>query len=491
MNTKTLTLVSSFSLFLLSLLGCNYLFVPRVAALRDIVFPVIGESTYSNDFYAPRGDRQHNAIDIIAKKGQKLVAAVKGTIVDVQYPKPGWGYSVTIEDDDGWRYTYIHMNDDRPGTNDGKGGGMNAYAADMKEGNRVARGQLLGYVGDSGYSNGIPHLHFEISFPSGKVSNPYQSLRHATRISKPRIPGVITEELLPYGTTFSKTANITMGNFDLDPASEFVVSPGQGGGPHVKVYDDNGTQMSGFFAYHSGFRGGVDVATGDINGDGTDEILTAPATQSSHVRVFSSNGTQMSGFFAFPSDIKNGLRITAGDINGDLKDEIIVGLNAGGQPRVKILNLASGSPVTLRDFLAFSSGFRGGVDVASGNVDLLQAFDEVIVSTGLSGDPKVRVYNSSGTRLKEFFAYSEVMEGGVRVSVGNVLTGNLQEEIATLPASKGNPQAKLFDSNGAVLSSRMFMEEWWVGNYDIAAGFDTSKVVTGGNRRVSLRLAVD
>src|SRR5690349_12308451 len=96
----------------------------EVSAARSIIFPVIGSSSYSNDFYAPRGDIRHNAIDILAGKGQKLVAAVDGTIVDVQYPQPNWGYSVTIRDTDGYRYTYIHMNDDNPGTNDGKGGGM-------------------------------------------------------------------------------------------------------------------------------------------------------------------------------------------------------------------------------------------------------------------------------------------------------------------------------------------------------------------------------
>jgi hypothetical protein len=479
-------------LFLTSILGSNLLILVKADALvRDIVFPVIGEASFVNDFYYRRGERQHNATDVMAAKGRKLVAVAQGTIVDVQYPQPRWGYSITIEDDDGFQYSYLHMNDDTPGTNDGKGGAMNAYAPDMQVGNRVKRGQLIGWVGDSGHANGVPHLHFEMYAPNGKVLNPYNSLTYSTRISKPKIPGRVTAEILPFGQYYDGPANVAMGNLDLDPASEFVVSAGQGADPHIRVYDDNQTLIKKFLAFGLSFEGGVDVALGDVDADGVDEIIAAAGPGSSRIRVFEADSTEIENFYAYTPDVKNGLKIATGDINGDLRDEIIVGLGAGSQPKVKIFDLAGGNPVLLREFLAFSSSFTGGVDVSAGDVDPVSLFDEIVVGAGAGGDPKVRVFAADGPRLQEFMAYLDTMRGGVRVSVGNVRTDSVESEIATIPASKGNPQVNLFKGDTTLLWANMFMERWWVGSYDIAAGFDTSKALAGTNRRVTVRLGIE
>ncbi len=135
--------------------------------------------------------------------------------------------------------------------------------------------------------------------PNGNISNPYQSLNHAKHISKPAIPGRVTDEILPYGPTLKGGANLAMGNFDLDQQSEFVVSAGKGGSPSIKVYQDNGVLIKGFLAYAAGFRGGVDVATGDIDGDGIDEIITTPILGGAHIRVFKADGTLLTGFFTF------------------------------------------------------------------------------------------------------------------------------------------------------------------------------------------------
>jgi len=489
-TTNRITRIGMSALFFVTMLS-GLLSPPQAKAYRDIVFPVLGKSSFVNDYYAPRGNRRHYATDIIAKKGQKLVAAVSGTIVDVQYPQPAWGYSVTIEDDEGYQYTYIHMNDDTPGTDDGRGGAMRAYAADMKEGNVVRQGQLLGWVGDSGYSNNIPHLHFEILSPSGKPSNPYQSLVRAKRISKPTIPGRVTSEELPFGTSFNGKANVAMGNFDVDPASEFVVSAGQGGGPHVKIYQDNGDVSAGFFAYGKNFKGGVDVATGDIDGDGLDEIITATGPGSSRIKAFELDGSVILDFFAYGSGTTQGLKVSAGNVDADVEDEIIVGVNAGGEPRVKVFDVSGGSATIAHSFLAYKSTFRGGVDVASGNVVTTSTFDEIVTSAGPTGSPQIRVLQANGLPLNDFRAYGSGMKGGVRVSVGSIRTGTLAEEIVTVPTSSGPPEVKMFSGDGTVLDTEMFIERWWIGGYDVAAGFNTSKAITGANRRVSVRNAVN
>src|SRR5262245_48967352 len=76
----------------------------------------------------------------------------------------------------------------------------------------------------------------------------------------------------------------------LEPRSQILVAgAGPSGGPHVVVYDaHDGTMKRSFFAYASTFRGGVQVAVGDFDGDGVDDVITVPGpTGGPHLRVFS------------------------------------------------------------------------------------------------------------------------------------------------------------------------------------------------------------
>lgn len=110
------------------------------AAIQPLIFPVIGQSSYSNDFNASRSNGIHHAIDIIAGKHQKVVSASDGIIRYVPYPQPSYGYYISIQGTDGYTYNYLHLNNDRLGTDDGKGGGMYAYAPDIVRSNPVKKG---------------------------------------------------------------------------------------------------------------------------------------------------------------------------------------------------------------------------------------------------------------------------------------------------------------------------------------------------------------
>jgi murein DD-endopeptidase MepM/ murein hydrolase activator NlpD len=130
-----------------------------------IVFPVLGGAQWSDTFLADRdgGKRQHLGQDLMAPKFTPLVAAIEGIVTLKKGKTPTDGNSITITRDDGWRVVYLHVNCDNPGTTDGKGSDLYAFAPNLKTGDFVKAGQFVGWVGDSGNARGGPsHCHFEI-----------------------------------------------------------------------------------------------------------------------------------------------------------------------------------------------------------------------------------------------------------------------------------------------------------------------------------------
>jgi putative cell wall-binding protein len=157
------------------------------ADVHDIVFPVIGDVSYSDTFGAPRGGgRSHEGQDLLGTKMQQLVASDAGTITFMTWPEASYGYYIELTADDGWVYSYVHINNDTPGTDDDGAARDDVYGPGIEVGARVERGQLLGYMGDSGNAeHTAPHLHFEMHRPSGTVANPYASLQAATHLEAP------------------------------------------------------------------------------------------------------------------------------------------------------------------------------------------------------------------------------------------------------------------------------------------------------------------
>jgi hypothetical protein len=347
------------------------LFVGTVNA-ADYTFPIIGESSFSNDFNAPRADGPHHAIDIIADKHQKVVSRTDGLVTFVGYPEPSWGYAVFIRADNGYTYRYLHLNNDTPGTDDGNGGGYNAYGPDIVPGNRVIRGQLLGYVGDSGNAeNTVPHLHFE-AYDGDKALNPYYGLvNNSDHISKPKdnYP-LVEDEILPFTTSFRGGATIALGDVDDDGIDEIITGAGPGG-TYVKVFELDGTLISSFRPYGN-FSRGISVATGDVAGLTEDEIITGTRKGGGpRVSVFSLDGTQLDTYYAYNSSFKNGIRVESANILPSNKDEVVTVSQQGGTPRVKVFS-ATGNHLDYSNYFA-EPWWRGYHDIAVSDTNVLGA----------------------------------------------------------------------------------------------------------------------
>lgn len=101
--------------------------------------------------------REHLGNDLLASVGTPVIAVESGTVEALGWNQYG-GWRIGIRSDDGLRYYYYaHLRRGHP------------YAGDLAQGDYVTAGDVIGYVGMTGYStvedtNGmsVPHLHFGI-----------------------------------------------------------------------------------------------------------------------------------------------------------------------------------------------------------------------------------------------------------------------------------------------------------------------------------------
>lgn len=161
--------------------------------VRPIVFPVEGGAYWTDTWMACRGEgcsRRHEGQDLMAPKMRRLLACVDGVVVELRHRSEG--NSLYLRGDDGWYYAYLHINNDRPGTDDGANRFEHAFAAGLSVGDRVRRGQHIAFVGDSGNAEATAsHCHFEIRKPADRwyraaAVNPKASLERAG--SAPPVP---------------------------------------------------------------------------------------------------------------------------------------------------------------------------------------------------------------------------------------------------------------------------------------------------------------
>ena len=219
-----------------------------------------------------------------------------------------------------------------------------------------------------------------------------------------------------------RTATLTIVNDDaLMTKGTTLVGAGNSG--VVKVIDGfTGVAKATIQAFPVGYKAGVRVATGDVNGDGVSDIITAPGPNgATTLRVFDgTNGTKLLGQlgeFAHGMPLAGGVTVAAGDVNGDNKADIIVGagVGTGAQPHVRVFSGLDRA--VLSEFQAFPNATHG-VTVAVGDVSG-DATPEIIVAAGAGGPGQVRSFTPAGSLLNTYSLPSG-WAGGVSVAMGDI-----------------------------------------------------------------------
>jgi hypothetical protein len=259
------------------------------------------------------------------------------------------------------------------------------------------------------------------------------------------ITGTILSQFLAYEPGFRGGVRVTSGDMDGDDIAEIIVAPGRNRIGQIRVFTPQGVELTAYrtFPFGTAYRGGVEVAVGDVDGDGDNDIIAGMSTGIPMVRVFAVTpgagdpvaNAAFRSFRAFPAPYANGTMVAAGDFgtyfNGvktssapDGVAEIVTGTNAGIRAWTRIWDV-SVTPKVVRGAFVIAPGFRGGVTLSIARWDG-DAIDDVIVGAGVGGNSIVEVYSgATGGQLSRLTAFSSFVKTNARAFAAALdLTGD-------------------------------------------------------------------
>ena len=276
-------------------------------------------------------------------------------------------------------------------------------------------------------------------------------------------------EFYAYGESFKGGVSFASGDINKDGKQEIITAAGPGGGPHIRIFNIDGKLIGQFFAFNSNFRGGVNIASADVNNDGSDEIIAAQTSNgNSEIKIFNGRGGFLSSFYAYSSKFKGGVNIATGDVDGDGEAEIVTGLGAGKIPEIKIFKPTG---VLQGQFLAYAKTFIGGVKVtvASARSGPGSHQSNIVTAPEKGGGPHIKFFNSKGNLLSHFFAFNSNFRGGVNIAKADVDNDGFDEIIAAAGPG-GAPHVRVFKAiNGSIIGSFYAYEDSFSGGVNVGS----------------------
>ncbi len=260
-----------------------------------------------------------------------------------------------------------------------------------------------------------------------------------------------TKEFLAFGSKDKNGVNVAAGDVVGDHQSYVVAGTGAGTDPKVNLYASAGTLLASFNPYPTERKSGVAVATGDVNGDGVDEIITIPAKSVSLVRIWKYNAstkkfTQVTQAVAFDTKSRQGFSISTGDLNQDGRAEIVVAPRANGRS-VVILRLDSDNTLKLvKRFNPYPIAFSSGVTVAVGDV-FGTGRSMVVTTPGPSYYADIRVFDNRGVLQKNFLPQAKSIRNGVSLTTLDVNQDG-RDEVVIGNYQKSDTTMRIFRYNG-------------------------------------------
>jgi Tol biopolymer transport system component len=287
-----------------------------------------------------------------------------------------------------------------------------AYAPAFAGGVHVAMGDLTG--------DGAG----ELVTGAGAGGGPHVRLFRPAALAPGGVQELAGFGFFPYEATFAGGVTVAAGRLDGGLPAVLVTAPGAGRPALVRLFGLGPLGLvdrAGFLAYDPAFLGGARVAACDLDGDGRDEVVTAPGPGGGpHVRVFAVDAfalREVASVFPYVAQFTGGVWVGCADVTGDGRAELLTGPDAGGGPHVRALgvDVLTGAVVSVAELLPYPAGLLGGVRVGAVDLDG-DGRAEILTGAGPGGGPHVRVVEPNGASRLELFPYAVGFTGGVFVA---------------------------------------------------------------------------
>lgn len=280
------------------------------------------------------------------------------------------------------------------------------------------------------------------------LPGPTQSLLDGVVTGGDGLIRVIGADYDPFAPFDGYTGEIRVASADFngDGIPDIVAGTGPGAISRVKIFDgSDGSTVLGDITPFPNYLGGVFVAAGDVTGDGIVDLVVGPDQGSIPIVTIYDTPSILSAtprqFFAFDSGFMGGVRVATGDVTGDGIADVIV----GGGPAVRAFDVTDGESL-VQDFFAFDPSFLDGIHVAAGDQNGDGTAD-IVVGADAGGGPHVIVFDGTepSNQLASFFPYQTTFTGGVRVAARD-LNSDGGAEIMTGPGGGGIASVLAFGS---------------------------------------------
>lgn len=254
----------------------------------------------------------------------------------------------------------------------------------------------------------------------------------------------LSSAILPF-QGFLGGVRVAAGDVNGDGVPDAIVTAIQAPNGHVKVFDGtNGAEIRSFFTFQ-GYSGSVNIAAGDVNGDGFADVIVVangiPGVTTSingHTKVFSGrDGAQLASFFAY-ANFNGNVTVAAADFDNDGLDEVVTSAAINGHTRVfnaatAALFTSASLPNFQNSFLAFAP-YLGDVSVAAGDING-DGTPDLVLGSGAGVRFNVRAVNGrDGSQISSFFVdfnNNAAFTGGGRVGLSDFNRDGLFDLIAT------------------------------------------------------------
>lgn len=275
---------------------------------------------------------------------------------------------------------------------------FNALPAAAKGGGSLASGDLDG--------DGNP----EIIVGAGPGVEPYVNVFDGS--------GKKLRAFLAYERAFRGGVGVAVADTDGDGRGEIVTIPGRGRDAALKTFTAEGKPIKETLAYPHSFQGGAHVTAIDLGNDGRSEIATSPGpTGGPHIRLWNGDLTNMGrDFFAFDESMREGVTIAA--VRTSMGPQLLLAPESWNEPLVRRYSL--GLDIRLeKEFDAFDATSKNGVTVGAVDIDG-DGVDEIMAAQNGETSPELRIFDLYGTRRSTALVADPTYRGGLSLAAYGV-----------------------------------------------------------------------